>query len=223
MPYSSAWKRRFCSALRYSSSVGSWNTRPMFRRTSSLALTTSCPATWAVPAVGSTSVHSILMVVDLPAPLGPRKPNTSPAATSKSTPRTASISPYRLANPATEITAASVTSRLPGARIGVVGTSVAGRFVGEDPVQGPPGLGEHLLGLADLLICAAVRDLHKRHGDRPDQIARGHHVVRHRVRDAVPGRVDLVRMGLDVRLPGLGEPVNPPAATTLRDDQAVLL
>jgi len=93
MPYSSAWKRRFCSALRYSSSVGSWNTRPMLRRTSSLARTTSYPATRAVPAVGWTSVQSILMVVDLPAPFGPRNPNTSPAATSKSTPRTASMSP----------------------------------------------------------------------------------------------------------------------------------
>jgi hypothetical protein len=33
----------------------------------------------------------MLIVVVLPAPLGPRKPNTSPAATSKLTPRTASI------------------------------------------------------------------------------------------------------------------------------------
>src|SRR4051794_20546037 len=34
------------------------------------------------------------MVVDLPAPLGPRKPKTSPAATSKSTPSTATRSSY---------------------------------------------------------------------------------------------------------------------------------
>src|SRR3954451_15197184 len=34
------------------------------------------------------------MVVDLPAPLGPRKPKTSPAATSKSTPSTATSSSY---------------------------------------------------------------------------------------------------------------------------------
>jgi hypothetical protein len=33
------------------------------------------------------------MVVDLPAPLGPSKPNTSPGATSKSMPRTATTSP----------------------------------------------------------------------------------------------------------------------------------
>ena len=43
--------------------------------------------------LGRTSVQSMLIVVDLPAPLGPRKPNVSPAATAKSMPRTASISP----------------------------------------------------------------------------------------------------------------------------------
>ena len=51
--------------------------------------TTSKPATVADPAVGSASVHSILIVVDLPAPFGPRKPNISPGATSKETPSTA--------------------------------------------------------------------------------------------------------------------------------------
>ena len=65
----------------------------MFRRTASRSVTTSCPATAARPAVGLASVHKILIVVDFPAPFGPRKPNVSPAATSKSMPRTASISP----------------------------------------------------------------------------------------------------------------------------------
>ena len=89
MPYSSAWKRRFCSADRYTSSVVSWKTSPMWRRTSIRSPTTSNPATRADPAVGAASVQSILMVVDLPAPFGPRKPNTSPGATSKETPSTA--------------------------------------------------------------------------------------------------------------------------------------
>ena len=35
------------------------------------------------------------MVVDLPAPLGPKKPKISPDATSKLTPRTASTSLYQ--------------------------------------------------------------------------------------------------------------------------------
>ena len=47
-------------------------------------------------------VVSIPMVVDLPAPFGPSSPNTSPGATSKSTPRTASIPPgYVLVSPLT--------------------------------------------------------------------------------------------------------------------------
>ena len=46
-----------------------------------------------VPEVIESSVVSIFTVVDLPAPFGPRKPNTSPASTVRSTPRTASIVP----------------------------------------------------------------------------------------------------------------------------------
>src|SRR3954454_4596212 len=68
----------------------------MLRRTSSRSLTESWPATYAAPEVGRASVQSMLMVVVLPAPLGPRKPKTSPAATSKLTPRTASRSPKAL-------------------------------------------------------------------------------------------------------------------------------
>ena len=39
-----------------------------------------------MPAVGASSVVSILMVVVLPAPLGPRKAKISPALTSKEMP-----------------------------------------------------------------------------------------------------------------------------------------
>jgi hypothetical protein len=73
----------------------------MLRRTWSRSLTTSWPATLAVPRVGFISVQSMLIVVDLPAPLGPRNPNTSPVATSKSTPRTASTSSKDLTRPFT--------------------------------------------------------------------------------------------------------------------------
>src|SRR5438876_4428013 len=79
----------------------------MLRRTSSRSRTTSCPATVAAPALGRISVHRMLMVVDLPAPFGPRKPNVSPAPTTKSIPRTASTSSKRLCRPST--TTAGVT------------------------------------------------------------------------------------------------------------------
>ena len=89
--------------MRYVSSVMSWKTRPISRRTSSRWATTSKPATDALPAVGRMSVHSMLIVVDFPAPLGPRNPKVSPACTSKSTPRTASRSPKRFSSPSTLI------------------------------------------------------------------------------------------------------------------------
>src|SRR5207237_8947637 len=53
---------------------------------------TAMPATTAVPAVGEISVARIRTVVVLPAPFGPRNPNTSPPATLNDTPDTA-VSP----------------------------------------------------------------------------------------------------------------------------------
>ena len=47
----------------------------------------------ALPPVGAIVVVSMPTVVDLPAPLGPSSPNTSPGATSKSMPLTASTPP----------------------------------------------------------------------------------------------------------------------------------
>ena len=103
MPYRSACSRRFCSAVRWPSSVGSWKTRPMWRRTASRWATTSKPLTRAVPDVGSARVQSMLIVVLLPAPLGPRKPKTSPGGTLNETPRTASTSPYDLTRSSTSM------------------------------------------------------------------------------------------------------------------------
>src|SRR6059058_5859430 len=115
----------------------------MLRRTSSRSPTTSCPATDAAPAVGLASVQSMLIVVVFPAPLGPRKPNTSPVATSKSTPLTASTSPKRLASAWTEI-ATCMLDTLRG-RVAVLR---------EDPVQRSPGLGQQFLGALHLLRVA---------------------------------------------------------------------
>ena len=85
----------------------------MWRRTSSRSRTTSWPATSALPEVGRASVQSMLIVVVLPAPLGPRNPKTSPAATSKLTPRTASIASKDLRRSWTSIAGlSSVTENL---------------------------------------------------------------------------------------------------------------
>ncbi len=53
----------------------------------------------SVPSVGWETQPIIRMVEDLPAPLGPRKPNASPAGTSTSMPATAVKSPKRLTRP----------------------------------------------------------------------------------------------------------------------------
>src|SRR5262245_13020333 len=50
----------------------------------------------ALPDVGGRSPHRIRMVVDLPAPFGPRKPKISPRDTSSETLSTAVKSPKRL-------------------------------------------------------------------------------------------------------------------------------
>ena len=46
----------------------------MFSRTAAASRTMSKPATVPLPAVGRRRVHSIRVIVVLPAPLGPRKP-----------------------------------------------------------------------------------------------------------------------------------------------------
>src|SRR5947209_10699001 len=112
----------------------------MLRRTSSRSLTTSWPATAALPEEGFASVHSMLIVVVLPAPFGPRKPNTSPAATSKSTPRTACTSPKDLARPRTAIADELPLPSVIGSNVTESGISL----LGEDPVEASPGLVEQL-------------------------------------------------------------------------------
>src|SRR5450755_2709681 len=68
----------------------------MRRLTSSGWRLTSKPPTTARPEVGAISPHSTLMVVDFPAPLGPRKPKISPGCTSRFKSATAVKSPKRL-------------------------------------------------------------------------------------------------------------------------------
>src|SRR5262245_25696686 len=68
----------------------------MRRRTSSARLKTSNPATRADPEVAGRKQERIRMVVDFPAPLGPRNPTISPRPTLNVRPRTAVWPLYRL-------------------------------------------------------------------------------------------------------------------------------
>src|SRR5271167_1580611 len=65
----------------------------MLRLMSSGCFTTSNPPTVAFPEVGGSNPHRMRMVVDLPAPFGPRKPKISPGVTSSDTSFTAMKSP----------------------------------------------------------------------------------------------------------------------------------
>ena len=76
---------------------------PICRRTAAGSLTTSWPAIATVPAVGSSVVVRIEIVVVLPAPFGPSSAKNSPGATANETPSTAFVSArrYRLVSPST--------------------------------------------------------------------------------------------------------------------------
>src|SRR5436305_5393315 len=190
----------------------------MLRRTSSRSRTTACPATRAPPAVGVVSVQSMLIVVVLPAPLGPRKPNTSPGATSKLTPRTACTSPKSLTSSLTSI-AGAVGDPFPlaiparnVARSGLV-------IIGQDAVHRAPCLGQRLRRAANLLLVAGAYDL--RRGD-VDLLELLLHVA-HRVRVllGVPGRC-VVAAG-DVLAAGVRELEQLGALDVDRPDQTLVL
>src|SRR3954452_19481232 len=66
------------------------------------------PFTSATPAVGRSRPRIRRIVVDLPAPFGPRKPVTMPGCTVKERSSTASLSPYRFVRPRASIIAAPV-------------------------------------------------------------------------------------------------------------------
>src|SRR5712664_1268333 len=70
---------------------------------------TSRPHTETAPALGGMNPVIMRMVVDLPAPLGPRNPSTSPLSTPKETPSTASFGPKDLLRFSTLIKAHSKT------------------------------------------------------------------------------------------------------------------
>src|SRR2546421_11151618 len=70
---------------------------------------TSKPHTLIVPPVGSRKPAISLMVVDLPAPFGPRNPSTSPRSTVKEISSTARNGPNCLLRCLTSIACMSVT------------------------------------------------------------------------------------------------------------------
>ena len=72
---------------------------PMDSRTLAGCFLMSKPLTVAVPAVGSSSVASIFMIVVFPAPLGPKRPKISPFSMLMLRSSTAVIFPYFFVRP----------------------------------------------------------------------------------------------------------------------------
>src|SRR6266540_1173312 len=122
----------------------------MRRRTSAWRSTTSKPATLARPALGRSSVHSIEMVVDLPAPLGPRNPKVWPGGTLKLTPRTASTSSNRLIKPSAWMAAAPSAAGPAAACLEALRTRISHSVVCRHPRF------ELVLELADVLEAGDV-------------------------------------------------------------------
>ena len=81
------------------SSVSCWGTTPIRALIRGPSSTGSMPSTVSVPSVTGETQPIIRIVEVLPAPFGPRKPNDSPGATSKSIASTAVNSPNRLVRP----------------------------------------------------------------------------------------------------------------------------
>ncbi len=98
-PWSRANRMRFSVAVRFSSTEAYCPVTPRSWRTTWGWRRTSVPKICASPASIGSSVASILSIVVLPAPLGPRTPNTSPRRTTRSTPSTARWSPKVLTSP----------------------------------------------------------------------------------------------------------------------------
>ena len=76
-------------------------TTPTWARHSRSSFCGSRPSTLTVPLVRRCAPVRMSMVVVLPAPLGPRKANTSPLSTCRSTLSTATKLPYAFLNPLT--------------------------------------------------------------------------------------------------------------------------
>src|SRR5207237_5039767 len=89
---------------------------PIFRRTFSGSVSKPCPATFAVPPLGVSTVARHRIVVVFPAPLGPSNPKISPARQVKLTLSAARISPpsgssYFLVIPRTSTMADNLTGQ----------------------------------------------------------------------------------------------------------------
>ena len=95
VPVTSSANATFSQSVFFGSSLKSWNTVPILRRTRGtirrLIRARSSPSTTTTPLVATSSRISSRMSVDLPAPDGPTRKTKSPSGTTRSTWRSASL------------------------------------------------------------------------------------------------------------------------------------
>src|SRR6516164_7282504 len=102
-PYIRPTKRRYSVPVSRSNRPMPSGTTPICRFTSIGRAAKSSPSSSILPAVGASSPVSILMVVDLPAPFGPRKPKNCPASTRRLIASTALNEPNVRVSPSVRI------------------------------------------------------------------------------------------------------------------------
>src|SRR6266849_1544382 len=107
-PYMRPTKFKYSDPVNRPNNAMPSGTTPICRLTSTGLAMRSSPRIWMRPAVGASRPVSILMVVDFPAPLGPRKPKNWPAATRRFTSSTATSSPKRRVKPSVAMAGASM-------------------------------------------------------------------------------------------------------------------
>src|SRR5258705_4006640 len=152
---SSPTMRSFSLRVRFSSTAAYWPARPIEFRTAPASVVTSWPRTRAPAAAGWRMVVRIRTAVVLPAPLGPRRPNTVPGGTERSIPSRAETSPNRLTRPRATMAAVSMrpVSAKSWANLNRFCCSIWGHF--ERFVRyGPPSS-------ADCSACRQLNDDHR--------------------------------------------------------------
>src|SRR5580658_990291 len=107
-PYMRPTKFKYSEPVRRPKRAMPSGTTPIWRFTSTESCVKSMPRICMRPEVGASRPVSILMVVDFPAPLGPRNPKNWPGATRKFTSCTATRSPKRRVRWSVEIAAAAI-------------------------------------------------------------------------------------------------------------------
>src|SRR5438105_9952752 len=100
------------------------------------------------------SVHRMLMVVDLPAPFGPRTPKISPGRTSRSIPRTASTGPKFLTRSCTEMASWSFMRLALSRRL----DAPAPHLLLGDSLAGPMHRSEPVSHLDELVLRQLIKD-----------------------------------------------------------------